>query len=185
MPPSQLDDLPALPDFPIPTPTAPAASAEEAGDKSAVTRIVLPSIGVDTVVKYVPFDGITWLIAGLQQEVAWLGETSWPGLGSNTALAGHVSLRSGEDGPFRYLERLTTDDPVKVYTEENIYTYRVSDKRLVEETDLSVVQASDSSQITLITCASWNPQIRYYIQRLVITAELEKVEPLRVSQQGN
>ncbi len=185
MPPSQLDDLPALPDFPIPTPTAAAASAEEAGDKSAVTRIVLPSIGVDTVVKYVPFDGITWLIAGLQQEVAWLGETSWPGLGSNTALAGHVSLRSGEDGPFRYLEQLTTDDPVKVYTEENIYTYRVSDKRLVEETDLSVVEASDSSRITLITCASWNPQIRYYIQRLVITAELEKVEPLRISQQGN
>jgi len=137
------------------------------------------------VVKYVPFDGVTWLIAGLQQEVAWMGDTSWPGLGSNTALAGHVSLRSGADGPFRYLERLATDDVVKVYTEENIYTYRVSDKRLVEETDLSVVQSTDSSQITLITCATWNPQIRYYIHRLVVTADLENVDPIRGSQQGN
>jgi LPXTG-site transpeptidase (sortase) family protein len=184
MPPSQMDDLAALPDFPVPTPTV-SAGANESVDKSAVTRIVLPSIGVDTEVKYVPFDGITWLIAGLQQEVAWLGDTSWPGLGSNTALAGHVSLRSGADGPFRYLERLEADDQVKVYTDENIYTYRVREKRLVEETDLSVVQATDGSQITLITCAEWNPQIRYYVQRLIVTADLEKVEPLRSSQQGN
>jgi uncharacterized repeat protein (TIGR01451 family) len=166
MPPSQMDDLAALPDFPVPTPTV-SAGAEEVVDKSAITRIVLPSIGVDTEVKYVPFDGITWLIAGLQQEVAWLGDTSWPGLGSNTALAGHVSLRSGADGPFRYLERLEADE------------------RLVEETDLSVVQATDSSQLTLITCASWNPQIRYYVQRLIVTAELEKVEPIGNNQQGN
>ena len=184
MPPSQMDDLAALPDFPIPTPTVPA-SADESVDKSAVTRIILPSIGIDTVVKYVPFDGITWLIAGLQQEVAWMGDTSWPGLGSNTALAGHVSLRSGADGPFRYLERLEADDQVKVYTEENIYTYRVREKKLVEETDLSVVEATDGSQLTLITCASWDPQIRYYVQRLIVTADLEKVEPLRSDQQGN
>ena len=184
MPPSQMDDLAALPDFPIPTPTVPA-SADESVDQSAVTRIILPSIGIDTVVKYVPFDGITWLIAGLQQEVAWMGDTSWPGLGSNTALAGHVSLRSGADGPFRYLERLEADDQVKVYTEENIYTYRVREKKLVEETDLSVVEATDGSQLTLITCASWDPQIRYYVQRLIVTADLEKVEPLRSDQQGN
>jgi LPXTG-site transpeptidase (sortase) family protein len=184
MPPSQLDDLAALPDFPIPTPTVPA-NADESVDQSAVTRIILPSIGVDTIVKYVPFDGITWLIAGLQQEVAWMGDTSWPGLGSNTALAGHVSLRSGADGPFRYLERLEADDPVKVYTEENIYTYRVREKKLVEETDLSVIEATDGSQLTLITCASWDPQIRYYAQRLIVTADLEKVEPLRSNQQGN
>jgi len=36
---------------------------------------------MDTVVKYVPYDGLTWLIAGLQQEIAWMGDTSWPGLG--------------------------------------------------------------------------------------------------------
>lgn len=114
-----------------------------------------------------------------------MGDTSWPGLGSNTALAGHVSLRSGADGPFRYLERLEADDQVKVYTEENIYTYRVREKKLVEETDLSVIEATDASQLTLITCASWDPQIRYYAQRLIVMADLEKVEPLQSDQQGN
>jgi hypothetical protein len=69
-------------------------------DTSPVNRIIIPVLAVDKIVKYVPYDGFTWMIAGLQQEVAWLGDTSWPGLGSNTALAAHVTLRTGaEDLP--------------------------------------------------------------------------------------
>jgi hypothetical protein len=83
--------LVTLPSFPIPTPkilVTPAAGEPEP-DTSAVARIIIPALLLDTVVKYVPFDGQTWYITGLRQEVAWLGDTShgrdwaairrWPG----------------------------------------------------------------------------------------------------------
>lgn len=187
MPPSQVDTLEKLPDFPVPTPTVqgPSKPGEKPPDTSEITRIILPSIGVDTEVKYVPFNGRTWLIAGLKQEVAWMGETSWPGLGSNTALAGHVTLRTGEDGPFRHLDELQPNDEVTLYTEQAMYTYKVREKRNVEESDLSVIEPSNSSELTLITCSNWNSQIKYYVQRLVVVADLLDVKPLPGAQTGN
>jgi len=171
----------------VPTPTIPVSNSDDTQpvDTSSVTRIVVPKLGLDTVVKFVPFEGLTWLIAGLQQEVAWMGNTSWPGLGSNTALAAHVTLRSGEEGPFRYLENLQPDDIIKVYTEKNLYTYKVREIQTVEETDLSVVGPTEKPQLTLITCANWDNRIRYYLNRLVVFADLENVEAMKIEEKGN
>ncbi|MBI5828715.1 MAG: hypothetical protein HZB20_04065 [Chloroflexi bacterium] len=72
---------PAPPTYPTPTPPVvlPAdtgvQSPQAAPDTSSVMRIVIPSQGVDAVVKYVPFDGLTWNMTGLRQEVARLGDT--------------------------------------------------------------------------------------------------------------
>ncbi len=92
----------SLPDYPIPEPPEHLNQGADGNepDSSAMTRILIPAMGLDTVVKYVPFDSSTWLIGGLKQEVAWMGDTSWPGLGSNTGLAGHVDLANGDSGPF-------------------------------------------------------------------------------------
>jgi|GEM_PF-700632 len=184
------DELESLPEFTIPTPTVvmtPAAdgSAVKPPDTSAITRLAIPALGVDHIVKYVPYDGASWLISGLQDEIAWMGDTSWPGLGSNTALAGHVTLRDGSDGPFRYLKDLMYGDLVKVYTEENVYTYQVRDQRIVEDFDLSVVAASPESQLTLITCAGWDTEIRLYVSRLVVASDLVEVNSLDRAAAGN
>ena len=136
-------ELDKLPDFPIPTPTMLAPTEEAGADLSPVNRIIIPALALDTVVKYVPYDGLTWLIAGLHQEIAWMGDTSWPGLGGNTALAGHVTLRDGGNGPFRYLADLRYGDAIFVYTEDNIYEYMVNEQLNVEATDLAVIDPSD------------------------------------------
>jgi LPXTG-site transpeptidase (sortase) family protein len=168
-----------LPDYPIPTPTVEVMEeGEPPADISPVERIVLPSIGVDTVVKFVPYDGFTWLIGGLKQEVAWMGDTSWPGLGGNTALAGHVTLSEGGDGPFRNLVNLTAGDQVYLYTEENMYTYQVKDQQTVGETDVSVLVRGEEAQITLITCTNWNEDAGFYKDRLIVWADLVDVQPL-------
>lgn len=174
-----------LPDFPIPTPTLQSTQSpgKPAQDISPITRVSIPVLGINAVVKYVPFDGMTWLIAGLQQEVAWMGNTSWPGLGSNTALAGHVTLRTGADGPFRYLDELKADDQVFVYTDENMYTYRVQDMREVDQTDMSVVKPTDNSILTLITCSEWDSSSETYLKRLIVVSDLVNVKPLQASQQ--
>ncbi|HWQ84085.1 MAG TPA: sortase, partial [Anaerolineales bacterium] len=184
------DELESLPNFTIPTPTViitPAAegSAVKPPDTTAITRLVIPALGVDNIVKYVPYDGATWLISGLQDEIAWMGDTSWPGLGSNTALAGHVTLRDGSDGPFRNLKDLMAGDVVKVYTEENVYTYQVREQRIVNDYDLSAVSASEASQLTLITCSGWDSEIRLYISRLVVASDLVEVNPLDRAVLGN
>lgn len=169
-----------LPDYPIPTPSiiTPPKENEAQLDVSPVNRIILPALGVDTVVKYVPFEGLTWLIGGLQQEVAWMGDTSWPGLGGNIGLAGHITLPNGVDGPFRHLANLVTGDEISVYTEQNIYTYRTREQRVVGDTDFSVLESTNDAQLTLITCTDWDSEIGFYLKRLVVFADLVDVEPL-------
>jgi len=169
-----------LPVFPIPTPTfIPTASSDgETPDTSPVVRLVIPALSVDAEVKYVPFDEETWLISGLKQEIAWLGNSSWPGLGGNTALAGHVTVRGIGNGPFRYLDQLKTGDTLKVYTERAIYTYRVREQIVVGENDLWIVESTATSQLTLITCTDWNKDFQTYLKRLVVFADLEGSTPI-------
>jgi LPXTG-site transpeptidase (sortase) family protein len=171
--------LPTLPVFPIPDPSfTPPAAGEPQPDISPIRHITIPAIGVDTVVAFVPFDGHTWLIEGLQREIAWMGNTSWPGLGGNTALAGHVTVRGLGEGPFRNLGDLKAGDRVLLFTEENIYTYQVREKMIVDETDFSILDQTDGSQITLVTCVDWHNQYQIYLRRLIVSADLVSVDPL-------
>lgn len=173
-----------LPSYPIPTPTLVSENDEGVlPDTSPIIRIVIPSINVDTKVAYVPFDGHTWMIQGLREEVAWMGDTSWPGLGGNTGLAGHITVRDLGNGPFRYLGDLIQNDVVYLYTEENVYTYSVREKRVVDQADLSVVEPTDSAQITLITCLEWDEDLEIYIKRLAVMADLVKTDALIASVQ--
>lgn len=180
-------ELAELPDFPIPTPvlSEDRVSQGPPPDISPIRHIYIPSIGVDTVVKYVPSNGTTWLISGLKQEVAWMGETSWPGLGGNTGLAGHVTIRDGSNGPFRYLEEINPGDEIIIYTEENIYTYQAREQRIVEDNDLSVIAKSSNPQLTLITCIDWNTEVHMYLKRLIVFSDLVKVQQINTSQQSN
>ncbi len=174
----------ALPDYPIPSPTLQAAQDPNV-DTSPVTQILIPALGLDTVVKYVPYDGFSWQIAGLKQEIAWMGDTSWPGLGSNTGLAGHVTLNDGSNGPFRYLADLRPGDIVTLYTEKNIYTYSVHEQFISEDSDFSILKPTEKSQITLITCTNWDDDLKLYLNRLIVVADLDKVEPIKTVKLGN
>lgn len=173
----------ALPDYLIPTPTilAGADSQGIAFDISPIQRIAIPSLGLDTVVKYVPFDGTSWKIDGLTSEVVWMGETSWPGLGGNTGLSAHVSLPDGSDGPFRYLSELKEGDIVEIYTDINRYIYEVRTQQVVADSELSVLTPTDHSQITLITCTDWNMALERYLSRLVVYSDLLDIQPLEIT----
>jgi sortase A len=133
---------------------------------------------LDTEVKYVPYDGVTWMITGLRQEVAWMGNTSWPGLGGNTGLAGHVTVLGLGDGPFRHLDQLPNGELVFLYTENNIYTYQVRENKVTDEGDMSVTLPTNNPQISLITCVNWDQENRTYLNRLVVIADLVRTEPI-------
>src|SRR5512143_2170667 len=126
----------------------------------------------------VPVDGFSWMITGLREEVAWMGNTSWPGLGSNTSLAGHVTVAGLGDGPFRHLDELTAGEWIILYTEKNIYTYNVREKRVTDDGDMSVTLSTENPQVTLITCVDWDEQAKTYLNRLVVVADLVRSEPI-------
>jgi sortase A len=172
-----------LPSYPIPTPTGSVLVGPNGADpdSSAVLRLAIPAMSLDAVVKYVPFNGSTWLISGLKHEIAWMGDTSWPGLGGNTGFAGHVDLVTGEKGPFWNLKNLKSGDEIIVYTQAKIYTYKVREQAIVDDSDLSVIQATDQPQLTLITCTGWDNNLRVYLKRLVIFADLANVRSLTAS----
>lgn len=175
-------DHQTLPNYPVPTPTTqttPGAGQPE--DSTTPVRLLVPSLGIDAVVKYVPFDGFTWLISGLQNEIAWMGDTSWPGLGGNTALAGHVTLRNGADGPFRYLEKLKSGDEIAVFTEKNVYRYQVRELKTVPDSDMSITKPTQDTILTLITCTGWDTALGHYLERLIVLANLVEVRPLAAS----
>jgi LPXTG-site transpeptidase (sortase) family protein len=169
-----------LPNYPIPTPvvTITPKPGESGPDTSPVVRIAIPGILLDTEVKYVPYDGVTWMISGLREEVAWMGNTSWPGLGGNTGLAGHVTVAGLGDGPFRHLDELTAGEVVILYTENNAYTYTVRESLITDDGDMSVTLATNNPQITLITCMNWDQDSHTYLNRLVVFADLVRTEPI-------
>ena len=175
----------SLPDFPIPEPTLGPEHDKDTTDKSPIEEIQIPALGLDTVVKYVPFDGFTWKIAGLKQEVAWMGDTSWPGLGKNTGLAGHVTLVDGSNGPFRYLADLKPGDTIVISTDENMYTYTVREQVVVEDDDFNILDPTEKPQLTLITCTNWNTDMKLYMNRLAVFADLQTVEPIKTDKLSN
>jgi len=146
-------------------------------DRTAIQRIIIPALGVNQRVDYIPFDGLTWPLAGIREQVAWLGETSAPGLGSNTVLAGHVSLTGGSVGPFYRLDRLQPGDKIILLTGESSYTYSIQGSQVVENTDMFVTDATAEPIVTLITCTNWDANAYTYLQRLVVVGALISVEP--------
>ena len=114
-----------------------------------------------------------------------MGDTSWPGLGGNTGLAGHVTLNDGSNGPFRTLPDLKVGELVVLYTEKNIYTYQVRESRMVEDEDLTVLKPSGKAEITLITCAEWDKIQNTYLKRLIVYSDLVSANPITLQDRGN
>jgi LPXTG-site transpeptidase (sortase) family protein len=161
------------------TPNTSARAPELSGrDSTTITRLIIPSLGIDAPVRFAPFDGYTWQMIDFQMDVALLGNTSLPGLGSNTVVGGHFMLQNIGPGPFFKLDKLRRGDDVLVYTEKNIYTYTMRERKTVDVTAMEVTYATPKPQLTLITCTSWDARAQEYSQRLIVVADLRKVEAL-------
>ncbi|MCZ7569594.1 MAG: sortase [Ardenticatenaceae bacterium] len=124
------------------------------------TRLVIPRIGVDAPV--VPGDDWEALKQGVGHH---LGSAN-PGARGNMVVSAHNDI-FGEI--FRDLNQLKTGDEVIVYDAAGQAShYRVASKRIVEPTDVSVLDPTNEPVITLITC---HPYL-IDTQRLVVVAQL-------------
>ena len=143
-------------------------------------RIVIPSLKVNAKVISKPYSELTWDLSNLEQNVAALDDIPNQTSANNIVLAGHVTVRNGSHGPFRYLWKLNPGDQVIIQDEKFVYTYIVRDQVLVYPEEISVLSDTLQPQLTLITCTNWDEETLSYLRRRVIFADLEKTETRQV-----
>ena len=133
--------------------------------------LVLPNAGVDApIIEAFIRDG-TWDVSNLGANVGHLIGTAPFDTVGNHALAGHSELRDGSRGIFAYIRELSYGDPVHVIVDGVTFAYRVSGVRDVDPSDLSVLSASDTDRLTLITCDDYDFLLDLYRVRVVVFAE--------------
>jgi sortase A len=123
-------------------------------------RIQIPALHLDAPI--VQGDGWEQLKKGVGQHAGSIN----PGQKGNLVLSAHNDI-FGEI--FRDLDRLNTGDEIVLYTNQQSYHYIISNRRIVEPTDVSVMSAGNQPIVTLISCYPYMVDN----QRIVITANLQ------------
>ncbi len=125
---------------------APAAeSSRPAPARSAVIgRIELPRVGVAAMVREGDDNAV------LRRAVGHIPETPLPGEPGNSGLAGH------RDTFFRGLRNVRRGDRIIVTTSDSVLHYDVRSTRVVDPTDVSVLEPTSGSTLTLVTCYPFN-----------------------------
>ena len=138
-----------------------AYAAGHTAEGDALTRIVIPSIKVDTVV--VEGTGASALRAG----AGHYPNTPLPGEEGNAAIAGH---RTTYGKPFANLDRLNPGDEIVLQTPIGQHVYRViKPPFVVSNTDFTVISQTPGHTLTLTTC---HPKGSAR-QRLVVRADMQ------------
>ena len=139
-----------------------ARSLPPPGSEPAL-RIVIPKIAVDApVLQTQPRDGI-WDVA--DWAVGHLATTPNPGAPGNNAMSAHDDIK-GEI--FKRLGELTPGNKILLYTRHAVYTYVVTNQLTVDPSNVSVLNPTRASTVTLISC------VPYWVdtQRLVVQGVL-------------
>ncbi|MFA5622779.1 MAG: class D sortase [Candidatus Dojkabacteria bacterium] len=98
--------------------------------------------------------------------------SSFPGQKGNSVIIGHryAKLPPSTDTFFN-LDKVKVGDKIVVEQLDNLFTYIITDTKVVEKNDISILQNFDDYRLTLITCTPlWSAD-----QRLVIVAKLDKL----------
>lgn len=134
--------------------------------RESATRMTIPSINLDApVVQTAPVGGV-WAVA--DWAIGHLSTTPNPGAPGNAAYSAHDDIK-GE--VFKRLGELKPGSQINLYTQHAVYTYTVTTQQVVDPSDVSVLDPTRSSTITLISCSP------YWVdtQRLIVHAVLKSV----------
>lgn len=102
----------------------------------------------------------------LKYAVGHFTGTAMPGEKGNFAVAGHRSYTYNKF--FNRLDELEEGDEIIVKSKKGEYTYKVYEKKVVEPTEVSVLNKTEDATITLVTCTP----IRIATHRLIVKGRL-------------
>jgi sortase A len=124
---------------------------------SLVGRVVIPRLGVNTLVREGTSD------ATLQVAAGHITGTAMPGRPGNVGIAAH------RDSLFRGLRNVKTNDLIYFETQNGKRAYRVESTSIVQPADVKVLDPAGYRQLTLVTCYpfSW---IGFAPERFIVKA---------------
>ena len=126
------------------SPARPRERARATTSRSPVARIEIPRLGVSAIVR----EGVD--NRTLRRAVGHVPGTAALGDAGNSAVAAH------RDTFFGPLKDIRKGDRIRVSTPDGDFSYVVHDTRVVEPTDLSVLDPTPEATLTLITCHPFN-----------------------------
>jgi sortase A len=133
--------------------------SEQAGTTLAVLRT--PSTGMEVPV----FDSLSE--TALNRGAGHVGSTTLPGANGNIAIAGH------RDGFFRSLKDLEVGAEIEMSTLRGNRTFGVIEILVVDPLDVSVLEPTEETMLTLITCYPF-----YFVgpapERFIVRARLKE-----------
>lgn len=137
-------------------------------------RLVIPTLDLISPIIVFPLGAETWEIDPWESQIGHFAGTGWRS--GNTVLGGHVEYPDGSAGIFAELDRLQIGDRIVFWQGLHPTYYRVTETKLVDQTDLTVVYPTPENRLTLITCdaRSYQSETGEYLFRWVVIATLEQ-----------
>lgn len=136
---------------------------------NVVAELSIPALNLQAPVLEVPLAYPTWDVSHLAMNVGHLGGTGWVGSG-NLVLAGHSVSAQLQPDIFYNLHLLKAGDEIELNLNGTLHRYSVSEVRLVDVSDVSVIQATSNEQLTLLTCDAASYNGSNYQRRYVVVA---------------
>ena len=111
-------------------------------------RLVIPKIGVD--IEILTSNNEAWAL----NLGAWhMDNTGNPESGSNMVISAHrFRYRPPSEKTFYLLDKIVIGDSFIVYWHEQEYDYVVTETKIVESNDTSILNQTNQYQVTLFTC---------------------------------
>jgi LPXTG-site transpeptidase (sortase) family protein len=106
----------------------------------------------------------------------YLNGTAFPTWAGNSVITAHVTLSSGEEGPFTNLKALRFGDRVIVHGWGERYIYEIRSLDLVSPAERDVFRHEERSWITLVTCHGYDEREAAYRWRVAVRAVLVAIE---------
>ncbi len=114
-----------------------------------IARIEIPRIVLDAiVVELADMNDMD----SLKNGPGHINGTAYPGQVGNCVISGH---RTTYGAPFRNVHELQPGDDIILRTAAGDYTYKVTETRIVQPTDLSVLEQGADRRVTLTACHPW------------------------------
>ena len=160
---------------------APAVTAGSSEIVPAANTITIPKINVQAPVNYEPSMVEADIQKSLETGVVHYGSTALPGQAGNVAIFGHSSNDWWEPGNYKFvfvlLDKLAPGDQITVDYNSKQYIYEVTGSKVVEPTDVGVLNQTPDPELTLITCTPPGTSLK----RLVVTAKQISPDPKKAT----
>jgi len=137
-------------------------------DKVSATNLPTAILHIDSINMAVPVFGSTGEV-DLNRGAGTIEGTALPGGNGNIAIAGH------RDGYFRALKDIELGDVIELETLASRQYFRVTDISIVDPLDVSVLEPTVNTEITLVTCYPF-----YFVgfapERFIVRGTLEMAQ---------